>query len=318
MKLATFSVGDAAANADALPGVVTEDLQAVIPLSADFLDMLSLIDAGEEGLARARKRLSEGRGAVPLDKVRLLAPIPVPRQLRDFHSDANHMKLAYNNRKKIIARMAGEPEPDPVDPSSFVIPPIYLKQPVFYLANRFSICGPDAEIPRPDYTKFFDYELELAAIIGAKGKNIPKAEARGYIFGFTILNDFSARDRLFDELQNEFGPSKSKSFDNGTAIGPWIVTADEIPEPYSLSAVARVNGVSQGMTDGRYLLNSFETMISYISQGETLYPGEIFGTGTFSRGSGLETDSYLNEGDVVELEFEKIGILRNRIVGPNL
>ncbi|KAA0998137.1 fumarylacetoacetate hydrolase family protein [Paraburkholderia panacisoli] len=314
MKLATFVIP----GKDAQPGVLTADLKSVVPLGDVYSDMLALIDAGEDGLATARARLAAAVGAVSLEQVRLLAPIPVPQNLRDFHSDENHMKLAFNQRRNIIARMAGESDPAPVDPSTIEIPAIYRRQPVFYMANRFSVCGPEAEIPRPAYTKFFDYELELAAVIGKKGKNISEAQARTYIFGFTILNDFSARDRLFEELQNEFGPSKSKSFDNGTAIGPWIVTADEIANPYELRAVARVNGVARPETNGRYLLNSFEKMIAYVSESETLYPGEVIGTGTFSNGSGLEIDSYLNVGDMVELEFEGIGVLRNHIVASSI
>jgi 2-keto-4-pentenoate hydratase/2-oxohepta-3-ene-1,7-dioic acid hydratase in catechol pathway len=311
MKLATFVI-----DTTPMPGVITDDLSGVIPLGQDFSDMLALIDAGKEGLAVARGSLESGANAVPIDDVQLLAPIPVPRQLRDFHSDAEYIRRSYNGRRKIMARMAGEPEPEPVDPSKVEIPQIYFKQPMFYLANRYGVCGPGAGIPRPSYTKYFDYELELAAIIGRKGRNISERDARNHIFGFTIMNDFCARDLLFTELQNEFGPSKSKSFDNGTALGPWIVTADEIPNPYALRAVARVNGVARIETDGRYLLNSFEKIISYVSQGESLYPGEVIGSGTLVNGSGLEIDSFLNEGDVVELEFEKIGVLRNLIVGP--
>jgi 2-keto-4-pentenoate hydratase/2-oxohepta-3-ene-1,7-dioic acid hydratase in catechol pathway len=181
-----------------------------------------------------------------LDDVQLQAPIPVPRQLRDFHSDAEHMRRSYNLRRKIVARMAGEPEPPAIDPAEVEIPQIYLKQPVFYLANRYGVCGPEAGIPRPSDTEYFDYELELAAIIGKKGKDISEPAARDYIFGYTIMNDFK--------------------------------------------------------------------MISYVSQGESLYPGEVIGSGTFAGGCGLEIDCFLKEGDVVEFEFEKIGVLRNPIV----
>lgn len=310
MKLATYTVDGGAAQI----GVVTDDATAVISLADDFVDMLALIDAGDEGLALARKRLAEGKHSVPLDRARLLSPLPLPRQLRDFHNDTHHMRDIYNARVALLAKIAGEPAPAPIPEGQFTVPPIFQQQPIYYFGSRFSVSGPDTEVAKPSFTEYFDYELEIAAVIGKKGRNIAEKDAYDHIFGYTVFNDFSTRDRQFTEMEGRLGPTKSKCFDNGNVLGPWIVTRDEIPDPYALKAVSRVNGEVQCETDGRHFFNSFPRMLSYVSEDETLYPGEVFGSGTYGGGSGLEKDRFLKPGDVVELEIEKIGVLRNKVI----
>ncbi|MEH2474119.1 2-keto-4-pentenoate hydratase/2-oxohepta-3-ene-1,7-dioic acid hydratase in catechol pathway [Nitrobacteraceae bacterium AZCC 2161] len=311
MKLATYK----SEAGDTLPGVISEDLKNVIGLGKDFADMLSLIDEGQPGLDVARKRLAEGSNSVPLASVQLLAPIPLPRQIRDFHNDAHHMSDIQNARMKLLARLAGQPEPVPIEKDKFEVPALFLRQPIYYIGSRYSVGGPDDEVQEPSFTDYFDYELELAAVVGRKGKNLSEKQARDHIFGYTIFNDFSTRDAQFTEMEARLGPTKSKCFDKGNVFGPWIVTRDEVPDPYKLKASSRVNGVLHCETDGRYFVNSFERMISYVSRDETLHPGEIFGSGTYGGGSGLEIDYFLKDGDVVELEIEKIGKLRNRVIG---
>ncbi|HZB89969.1 MAG TPA: fumarylacetoacetate hydrolase family protein, partial [Stellaceae bacterium] len=142
----------------------------------------------------------------------------------------------------------------------------------------------------------------------------PAREAEAHIFGYTIFNDFSARDRQAIEMQGRLGPAKGKSFDGGNVLGPWIVTRDEIPEPFALQASVRVNGELRGRNDGREMIHSFAKMIAYVSEDETLHPGEIFGSGTYGGCCGMEIDRFLGDGDVVELEIEKIGTLRSRVV----
>jgi 2-keto-4-pentenoate hydratase/2-oxohepta-3-ene-1,7-dioic acid hydratase in catechol pathway len=313
MKLATYRPSGGRASL----GVITNDLQSIIDITQDFSDMLGLIDAGDAGLETARKRLSDGSNAVPLASVQLLAPIPVPRQFRDFNNHPQHMRDAPQGGAKLRARLAGLPPPAPLDVSNFKVPQVYLQQPIFYITNRFSINGPDANVQRPSYSENLDYELELAIVLGRGGKNIPEASARDYIFGYTIFNDFSARDQQMAEMEGRLGPAKGKSFDGGNVLGPWIVTKDEIPEPFSLTVVVRVNGKTQGTNTGKEMIHSFERMISFVSKDETLHPGEVFGSGTYGGCCGMEIDYFLKDGDVVELEIEGIGVLRNRIIPAN-
>jgi 2-keto-4-pentenoate hydratase/2-oxohepta-3-ene-1,7-dioic acid hydratase in catechol pathway len=314
MKLATYK----SEAGDALPGVVSSDLNSMIGLGKDYADMLSLIDDGDRGLDTAKKRLSEAKQSVPLASVQLLAPIPLPRQIRDFHNDAHHLCDVQNARLKLLARLEGKPEPKPIRKDEFEVPALFLKQPIYYIGSRYSVGGPDVEVQEPSFTDYFDYELELAAVVGRKGKNLSEKQARDHIFGYTIFNDFSTRDAQFTEMEARLGPTKSKCFDNGNVFGPWIVTRDEIPDPYALKATSRVNGLLHCETDGRHFVNSFERMISYVSRDETLHPGEIFGSGTYGGGSGLEIDYFLKHGDVVELQIEKIGRLTNRVIGKEM
>ena len=154
------------------------------------------------------------------------------------------------------------------------------------------------------------------------GRNIPEAQAREHIGGYLVFNDFSARDIQGREMGGRLGPAKGKDFDTGNAIGPVLVTPDEVPDPYNLAMSARINGaeVSRGHSSGmRY---SFEEIIAYVSRDETLHPGEFFGSGTATlpesgrdrRGCGVEMGRFLQAGDVIELEVERLGILRNPIV----
>lgn len=187
-------------------------------------------------------------------------------------------------------------------------------QPVFYLSNRFNVVGHDADVECPSYSHWFDYEGEFGIFLGRKGKNIPKEQARAHVFGFTVFNDFSARDKQSREMEGWLGPTKGKSFDTGNAIGPWIVTADEIQDERSLSITIRINGEVCGRNTTSGMIHSVADMISYISQDETLYPGEFLGSGTVGGCTALESGHWLKPNDVIEIEFDKIGVLRNRIV----
>jgi 2-keto-4-pentenoate hydratase/2-oxohepta-3-ene-1,7-dioic acid hydratase in catechol pathway len=308
MKLATYATGQGRR-----PGVVSADQRTIIDLGNDFPDMIALIDAGDAGLAVAKRRLSEGAGAVPLDSVRLLSPIPEPRQFRDFNNHPQHMRDAPKGGAKLRAQMAGQPVPA-VDQMNVAVPAVYNELAIFYITNRFSVGGTDSDVQRPSYCQYLDYELELAVVIGRGGKNITEKNAWDHVFGYTIFNDFSARDHQMKEMEGRLGPAKGKSFDGGNVLGPWIVTKDEIADPFALRVTARVNGKVFGQNDGGEMIHSFAKMISYVSQDETIHPGEVFGSGTYGGCCGMEIDYFLKDGDVVELEIEKIGVLRNRVV----
>ncbi len=227
------------------------------------------------------------------DEVRLRAPLPRPASMRDFYAFENHVKKGFEKR--------GEP-----------MPAEWYELPVYYKGAHWSIIGPGDEVLWPAYTEKFDYELELAIVIGKQGRNIPESRARDFIAGFTVMNDFSARDMQRKEMKVRLGPAKGKDF--ATAIGPVLVTPDEIGDPYNLRMTARVNGECWSEGNSGTIYHSFEKMIAFASQDETLYPGDLIGSGTVGTGCGLELDRWVRPGDVIELEIEKIGTLTNRVV----
>jgi len=216
--------------------------------------------------------------------------------------------------------VAAAQAPDPVAAMAdmertgkFAVPEVWYRQPIYYKCNRFAVCGPGTEVVWPRYSKLMDYELELAAVIGTGGRDIPRERALEHVFGYTIFNDFSARDAQMIEGQGMLGPAKGKDFDNANVLGPWLVTADEIGDPYSLEMVVRVNGQERGRGNSASMYWKFEDAIAHVSRDETLYPGEVIGSGTVGNGCGLESLQFLADGDEVELEIDRIGCLRNRV-----
>jgi 2-keto-4-pentenoate hydratase/2-oxohepta-3-ene-1,7-dioic acid hydratase in catechol pathway len=271
-------------------------------IPANFLDFLSNC---EENFQKARTLLpipQNYKGVFPLNELRLKAPIPTPKSFRDFYAFEQHVKTARENRGLDMI-------------------PEWYEMPVFYFSNHLAIKGPNEDIEKPSDCEWLDYELEIACVIGKEGRNIRAEEADDYIFGYCILNDWSARDVQRNEMKVGLGPAKGKDF--ATSIGPWIISKDEL-NPYrlkkgfNLSMKAYVNGrlLSEGnMADLYY---SFAEMIERASSDVTLYPGEIIGSGTVGTGCILELGTnvhpWLKPGDVVELEIENLGVLRNKIV----
>jgi len=283
--------------------------------------MQAPIEAGRPGLARARSIVADarrsGRGMIDAASVKLLAPLPTPPQMRDFMCFEKHLIQAYSRLRR--ARAAAAPNPEKAlremeEQGYLSVPKIWYERPSFYKPSRFGVCGPDQDVAWPAYSNTIDYELEFACVIGTSGRDIPKEKARAYIFGYTIFNDLSARDEQTHEMASSLGPGKGKDFDNSNPVGPCIVTADEIPDPYALEMIVRVNGEERGRGNSREMHWMYEDCIAFVTRAETIHPGELFCSGTVGNGSGLETGRYLEPGDVVELEVEKIGVLRNRIV----
>src|SRR5215470_144299 len=309
MKLATF-IGRNGAPAI---GAVDTSRGAVLDLSAaaraggrpnaPFADMLALIDAGPAGLDEARRLAGSWprEAETPLAGLRLLAPLPLPRQMRDCLVFEEHLKNGMAQREKRTGVKGS-------------IPHVWYRQPIYYKCNRFSVAGPEADVVWPRYSQVMDFELEFACVIGRTAKDIPRERALEHIFGFTIFNDFSARDAQFVEMAGRLGPAKGKDFDGGNVLGPWIVTLDEIGDPHALKMEARVNGERWGGGNSGSMHHKFPDILAHISNSETLHAGEVIGSGTVGTGSGNEMGRYLNSGDVVELEIEKIGVLRNRVV----
>jgi 2-keto-4-pentenoate hydratase/2-oxohepta-3-ene-1,7-dioic acid hydratase in catechol pathway len=193
------------------------------------------------------------------------------------------------------------------------VPQVFYQRPIYYKANRFSVIGTDADVIWPNYSSLRDFELEFGFFTTGRAADIAKADADRHIFGYTIFNDFSARDEQVLEMSGQLGPAKGKDFDTGNAMGPWIVTADELSDPYDLTMIARVNGEEWGRGSSSTMHWRFDDLLSFISRSETIHPGEFFGSGTVGNGCGLEQLRFLEAGDVVELEVESIGVLRNRV-----
>lgn len=327
MKLATFITNSGAERV----GIVHPergqmiDLQLACraahgePLPA-FANMLELIRGGDRALDIARELDSRHGGnesfVVPLDAIRLCSPVPVPEQIRDFSTFDLHMRQAGAAVARLRAERRGDDPSALPTPGQISLPPVYFEQPIYYKANRFNVVGHEHEIRWPARARRLDYEAEFGVFIGRAGRDIDASNARAHIFGFTIFNDFSARDLQEREMEGPFGPAKGKDFDTGNAIGPWIVTVDEIADPYDLSVTVRVNGEpwSQGST--KDMRHRFERIIEHVSADETLHAGEFLGSGTVGGGCGLELDRWLRDGDVVEIEIDGLGVLRNRVAKP--
>jgi 2-keto-4-pentenoate hydratase/2-oxohepta-3-ene-1,7-dioic acid hydratase in catechol pathway len=243
-------------------------------------DMVAFIEAG----APADEK-------TPVVDARLLAPLR-PRSLRDF--------LAFEGHLVNVMKWLGRE-----------IPPEWYTVPAYYKGLPDTVIGPGEEIPWPPYTDRLDYELELAAVIGHRGKDIPRDRALEHVFGYTIWNDVSARDVGAQEFPIGMGPAKAKDWDGSNVLGPCIATADEL-DASALRMAVRVNGEVWGEDTSAHMHHTFADMMSYASQAQTLYPGEVFGSGTAAGGSGIELGRWLREGDVIELEIEGIGVLRNR------
>ncbi len=344
MKLVTFRLSgerSSAARAGVLLPYGVVDLQAAAALvfedaAGQPLDMLRLLDGSDEGLGIeaaneiANAVLEQLGGAVdvvqdeddpeqvdlagemsiggealllPRSAVRLLAPLPRPRSLRDFYAFEQHVATARQQR--------GQP-----------VPPAWYRIPVFYYGNHNAILGPDEPLRMPR-TEQLDYELEVACVIGREARDIEPDEVWDYIAGFTIMNDWSARDVQREEMSVGLGPAKGKDF--ATSLGPYIVTPDELENYISddeqrirLEMIARVNGreYSRGNLGDMYY--SWGQIIAHASRDVTLYPGDVIGSGTVGSGCILELGpetlgGWLEPDDIVELEVTGLGTLRNRV-----
>jgi fumarylacetoacetate (FAA) hydrolase len=263
-------------------------------------------------LAGHNLRTLKGKGrapvAHPLNRVRLFAPLPFPRSVRDFYAFEQHVKAA-----RALRGLEMIPE--------------WYEIPVFYFTNHNAIFGPYDDIPKPRTTQELDYELEVACVIGKLGHDIPVEDAEHYIAGYMVMNDWSARDLQRAEMKMNLGPAKGKDF--ATTLGPALVTPDELEDKrierqgagsvYDLTMTARINGKEYSRGNFKDITFTFAQMIAHASQHTALYPGEVLGSGTVGTGCILElrpetTGGWLKPGDVVEMEIERLGVLRNRVV----
>lgn len=262
----------------------------------DLLARLSSLEPGE--MAGDRK---------PLHEVRLGVPCSMP-SFRDFYAFEEHVR---NARRKRGLEMVPE----------------WYEAPAFYFSNTASMLGPDAPVRKPPDTEELDYELELGVVIGKEGGDIPVEEADSYVAGFTIINDWSARDLQRREMKVGLGPAKGKDF--ATSVGPYLVTPDELEarvladrsrgKRYDLVMTARVNGREYSRGNARDMRWTFAELIAHASRNTVLKPGDLIGSGTVGTGCITEfpegTYPWLQPGDVVELEIEGVGTLRNQVTG---
>ena len=289
MKFATVST----LRASNQPAVIIEDRVHTLP----YPDMHAVIAAGAEKAAGRASKVS-----LALEEVNFHSPVH-PTTLRDFYAFETHVKTANRNRGQDV-------------------PENWYKFPVFYFSNPNNNYGHEDTIPYPSYTQALDYELEIAVVIGKPGKDIQPEHAAEHIFGYTIFNDWSARDLQVQEMRVNFGPVKSKDF--ACSFGPVIVTQDELADRateragiYDLSMIARVNGQELSRGNFNDIYWTFGDMIARASQSVMLRPGDVIGSGTVGTGCLYELTKnqgpWLQHGDVVELEIERIGVLRNTV-----
>ena len=256
------------------PGRVEDD--RVVQLAAQTLE--SYFSGGGAAREHAEYRL---------DEVDLRPPVLHPPSVRDFYAFESHVRTARAAR-------------------GLDVPPEWYEIPVFYFSNPAAVYGPEDEVPYPTGSRELDYELEVAAVIGANGE----------IGGFTVMNDWSARDLQRAEMKVGLGPSKGKDF--ATSLGPFVVTPDELGD-LGLEMIARVNGEERSRGNLGDMYHGWDAIVSHAARNTRLLPGDVLGSGTVGGGCILEHGDgrWLRPGDVVELEVDGIGILRNR-VGPHL
>jgi 2-keto-4-pentenoate hydratase/2-oxohepta-3-ene-1,7-dioic acid hydratase in catechol pathway len=291
MKLLTFTD-----QGRTIIGALNGD--SVVELSAVAADMLGLIARGQQGLAEARQTVATAADPILLAESSLRAPIPEPRR------NVICLGLNYAEHAEESYRARGESGRPPDNP-------------IFFTKATTAVNAPFGDIPfDPAISAQIDWEAELAVIIGRRGVNIAPAEAMDHVFGYTCLNDVSARDLQYGHKQF----FKGKSLDGACPMGPWIVTSDEIDDPHSLAISCRVNGVTKQASNTGLMLFSIPQIIAILSRGLTLLPGDIIATGT-PKGVGFARTppEFLRPGDVVEVEIERIGLIRNRVWagGPN-
>ncbi len=257
--------------------------------------MTAALSLGNKFLTVSREIAAEAHpeAILPLVDLQLLTPLDPPL-LRDFTAFEQHVRS--------MSKREGRP----------VFKEFY-QRPLYFKISPLNLIGHEQEVTWPNYTAHMDYELEIGLVIGKIGRNLRPEEALEHLFGVTILNDFSARDIQPSEMGSGFGPAKAKDF--STALGPWITTLDEI-DITNLTMVARVNGEEWSHNTSASATWTFPELIAYASKGETIWPGEVLGSGTVGTGTGAEHGKQLQPGDIVELEVQGIGTLRNCLGKP--
>lgn len=281
MKLARYEAADGVR----LGAVEGDEIADLTGAGLPYATMLALVAAGEAGLAAARKALG-GAARAPLSSVRLLAPIERP---------GKYLAIGMNYQKHLE-----ESERIGVGPP---------KEQLWFNKQVTCLNDPFGDI-EPGVTEKLDYEVELGIVIGKRAKRVKAADALDHVFGYFVANDVSARDWQFHSPTFTMG----KSFDTHGPIGPWIVTADEVPDPQALDLTCHVNGERRQASNTALMLHPIAKQIEYLSTAFTLEPGDLIATGTPEGvGVGMDPPKFLKSGDVVRCEVEGIGVIENRV-----
>jgi 2-keto-4-pentenoate hydratase/2-oxohepta-3-ene-1,7-dioic acid hydratase in catechol pathway len=307
LKLVTFQTTNGP-RAGVLSGESVFDTGELLG-SGPLRDIGALLDSAPDALERLKQAIASTTGtsakAIPLATTRLCAPILRPPTVRDFFAYEGH------------SSMGGQ----------WKLHEAWYRLPVFYFSNPLCVYGPGEDIPFPSTTTKFDFELELAAVIGREGRNVVAKDAWNHIAGFTIMNDWSSRDLQRDEMQAGIGTSKGK--DAATSLGPCVVTLDELAphlrdDRLHLKATLTVNGVEWVAGDTGSVHHDWPAMIERASRDSRIVPGDVIGAGTITGGSIAEAmrlgkpARYLKPGDVVEISMESLGTLKNTLTAPLL
>jgi fumarylacetoacetate (FAA) hydrolase len=301
MKLVTYETANGTRAGVVRDGQVL-DVANLLEEPGELRDIRALLEVPNEPLVRLKSALGSARSrqGLPLDRARLRTPILQPPTVRDFMVYEGHASAGGTRQ----------------------LSDAWYRLPIFYFSNPLCIFGPEDAIPYPSASDQLDYELELAAVIGREGRNVPEADAFSHIAGFTIFNDWSCRDLQRDEMEARLGPAKGK--DSATSLGPWIVTTDELA-PFiregrlHVRCTLKVNGAQWMENNAGIMYHTWGAMIERASRDSRIVPGDVLGGGTVTGGSIGEAirngfpARYLEPEDVVEIEVEGIGILRNTI-----
>ena len=317
MKLCSYDSGNGS-RAGVIVAERVLDVAALLGEQGGLRDVRALLELSNNPLTRLQAALGSASAVqgLPLASVRLRAPILQPPTVRDFMVYEGHANAGGTRQ----------------------LSDAWYRLPIFYFSNPLRIFGPEDAVPYPSASEQLDYELELGAVIGREGSNITEADAFSYIAGFTIFNDWSCRDLQRDEMEVRLGPAKGK--DAATSLGPWLVTTDELAPHIRdgrlhVTAVPRDDHAHPGLVDhpaererrgrhavrdnGGLMYHTWGAMLERASRDSRIVPGDVLGGGTVTGGSigeairnGLPA-RYLQPGDVVEMEVEGIGVLRNTI-----
>lgn len=323
MKLVTYITN----NSEFKPGIYANDRIYSITEAANTLgvsipeSILGIIQQGEAAfdiLRNIQSKLIADELIAPVEYIKLASPIPNPPSCRDAYAFRQHVEAARRNRGVEMI-------------------PEFDQYPIFYFTNHNAVFGEGDVVVEKDHLEKLDFELEWAAVIGKRGKNISSSDADNYIAGFTIMNDFSARLLQMEEMKLNLGPAKGKDF--ATTLGPYLITPDELKDieintafgkQYDLKMEAYHNGelISEGNT--RDMTWTFAEVIERVSYGVEIFPGDVIGSGTVGTGCYLELNGtrariakesgqsynpvWLMPGDTIELKVDKLGSLTNRIV----
>ncbi|HRP89875.1 MAG TPA: fumarylacetoacetate hydrolase family protein [Edaphocola sp.] len=293
----------------------TQDIDSSLPST-----MKGMLEDWDTNLGKARKAMEQAHLAsiknITFEEAQVLAPVPQPTSCRDGYAFRQHVAAARRNRGVEMI-------------------PEFDQYPIFYFTNHNAIQGPGTIECMPDHFDKLDFELEIAIVVGKKGRNIKAAEADDYIAGFCIMNDMSARTLQMEEMKLNLGPAKGKDF--STVIGPWLITPDELEgfkipakpkhtgNNYNLKMTCKVNGIQVSEGNVGSMDWTFAEILERCAYGADILPGDVIGSGTVGTGCFLELNGtaklnnpdaqpqWLQPNDEVVLEIEQLGVLKNTI-----